>query len=81
MSHWNYRAMEFCQDSEVWQEIVEVFYDDDGKPNGYSCAAIMSNDNDLAGVLKMMGEALTKPMLKPEDCSRAIEGEVNARTE
>ena len=48
--------------------IQEVYYDKDGKPAGY-CNAHLEGETleELREVFSLMGLALCKPVLKPED--------------
>ncbi|MGZ5802337.1 MAG: hypothetical protein ACXWJZ_17115 [Burkholderiaceae bacterium] len=71
---WNYRVMELIDvDGEPYHEIREVYYDDDGNPNGYvDHAADLSSVEGIAGlawVLVRMREALEKPILREGDFS------------
>lgn len=78
--NWNYRVLEFAEPEtgEPWQAIHEVYYDDDGQPNGYAeDAAIVMSEEDgdgepmgLAWVLQKMSEALQKPVLREIDFRR-----------
>jgi hypothetical protein len=52
-------------------QIHEVYYDDDGKPNGYTANPVSvsgADIDDLHWMLARMQEALTKPILNKEDC-------------
>lgn len=66
--HWNYRMVEFRDSSDPTNtivEICEVFYDETGRPTGYTHASIMAE----GGVTEMKNEiarislALEEPML------------------
>lgn len=80
---WNYRVIEFTDGDDTWQAIHEVYYDDAGKPSGYtekevgvSISTVEGGEptgDDLAGVYMRMGEAFGKPVLKPENFPRSFE--------
>jgi len=63
---WNYRVLAL-KDGDYWYfQIHEVYYDKDGKPNGYSanCVGVGSSSlKDLEFVLDQMEECLSKPIL------------------
>lgn len=75
MSTWNYRVMEFCSPTEPlpWRAIHEVFYDEGGRPVGYTkdpaVVAWGPDDGDSAPqlTLERMREALAKPVLREQD--------------
>ncbi len=79
MSTWNYRVLEFSEGGEVWQEIHEVYNDDDGAPRSYGVRATVHADclecpegsdevrGSLEWTLDRMREALDKPVLRPSD--------------
>lgn len=76
---WNYRVIEFVQpgSDEPWQAIHEVYYDQDGNPDGYSEEPACVSSTDAAGtvaglgwVLDNMREALSKPVLVERDFHR-----------
>lgn len=68
---WNYRMVD-CSESEnggePWIMLCEVFYDDDGKPMGYSAPCVGSETVEgMKELLDMHAHALKHPVLKPED--------------
>ncbi len=72
MSHWNYRVFrhEYTHGGEQYYEIHECYYDDDGNVNGWTENAICpygDTPEELESVLKMMGEAFSKPILDYEE--------------
>lgn len=81
---WNYRVIEFVDPhtNEPWRGIFEVYYDDEGRPNGYTedPSDVVSHDEGgneakggLAWVLDRMREALDKPVLVERDFFRNTE--------
>lgn len=76
---WNYRVIEFVTPSsadapqETWRAIHEVYYDDQGRPVGYTeNPAVIGwladeGDSAPAAILERMREALAKPALVPSD--------------
>lgn len=68
--HWNYRVM-FFDGEEPYYAIHEVYYNEDGTPEGYaqSSADIVWEGQVEAGLeeLRVMQVAFTKPVLRPED--------------
>jgi hypothetical protein len=84
MSHWNYRVIEIEQDVSgekvVQHGIHEVYYDDSGKPNGYTpdpVAVVSFGEDgeppDLPAMFARMKTALDKPTLKASDFPAAKE--------
>jgi hypothetical protein len=78
---WNYRVIEFVDPhtEEPWRGIFEVYYDDEGRPNGYleEPSDVVSYDSGgneapggLAWVLDRMREALERPVLVEKDFFR-----------
>ena len=68
--HWNHRVVDLTAENEGDElfAIREVFYNDDGAPVGYIEPSIVSETMEgLTKVLDRMKEALTQPVLKPED--------------
>ena len=67
---WNYRVLRSIEGKKVqWYNyrIIEVYYDDAGKPNGWCESSPRGNDiNDLRLDLNLMRGALKKPMLQLE---------------
>ena len=67
---WNYRLVNMAHENggEPWVQIMEVYYDDTGKPNGYADATLGSETVDSCKeVLAMMQDAFNKPVLNQED--------------
>ena len=67
MGHWNHRILCGIYDGEEFLKIHEVYYDDDGKINGYGENSVsIYSEEGLEGVkwqLEMMAKALDKPIL------------------
>jgi hypothetical protein len=76
MSHWNYRFVAVDIDGETEIGLYEVYYDDDGKPNGRTKELAT-----FSGATKMeawdaysrAGDALGRPVLKDADLSMTNE--------
>lgn len=68
---WNHRVIKQVSPSgETYLGIHEVYYYDDGRPRAYTKNAVSISGETIAGlhwVLRRMTEALTKPVLTPED--------------
>lgn len=63
---WDYRLLARKYGNNTYLEIHEVYYDEDGKPNGYNGKEADICSQDLEGVhrvLNLMIEATTKPIL------------------
>lgn len=72
MASWNHRVMRLPSGTdEEFLGIHEVYYDDEGKPNGYTKHAVsVSGTEGIEGLrwqLDHMIKALGKPILTPED--------------
>ena len=79
MSTWNYRVIEFITPSPEgmpegsWRAIHEVYYDENGRPNGYAESSAVigwhTDEGDSAPftILERMREALAKPVLIESD--------------
>lgn len=78
MSHWNHRVIKHTKTStitgspetETWFSIHEVFYDENGHPNGYTEDAVSPFGEtllELADDLVSFQAALSKPVLVHED--------------
>lgn len=75
MGYWNYRVIKHEKEGQTWLSIHEVYYGDDGKLTGFTVRATEVLADDEVGVkeqLERMMEAMTKPVLTPEDFSPAI---------
>ena len=64
---WNYRVMHRTDKPSDYYSIIEVYYDEDGKIDGWvDCAGsalIWSELEDLKGTVSMLLEAFNKPVL------------------
>lgn len=71
MSTWNHRLIDMTAENngEPWLAICEVFYGDDGKPQGYTGPVNVSGENieEIRQTLERMRKAVENPTLKPED--------------
>ena len=67
MGHWNHRILCGIYKGEEFFQIHEVYYDDDGKINGYGENSVsIYSEEGLKGVkwqLEMMAKSLDKPIL------------------
>ena len=76
MSHWNYRIVR--ENGALF--LTEVYYDDDGKPNGYipdGCHfACVEEEEGREGIVKSLQMALKDaekaPIINAEDMGREI---------
>jgi len=70
MSGWNHRVLAH-KDGDNWCfQIHEVYYDDEGKPNGYTLNSVSVSAETPEGihwVLEKMKECTTKPILSVEN--------------
>ena len=68
---WNHRVIEFVdQSGELSRQIVEVYYDEIGRPTSYSqdpAAVVWAPEEDPKKTLAMMALALQEPVLVPGD--------------
>lgn len=68
---WNYRVFKFTDRSETSSfEIREVYYDEEGKPTGYTdgeSAPLGMTLDELRSDLGWMLQALDKPVLEESD--------------
>ena len=62
---WNYRVLAHEHDIEIILEIHEVFYDNEGNPDGYTenCSVIGVDMREIEYALDMMSSATEKPIL------------------
>ena len=70
MSYWNYRVLYHHHPEEPYFAVHEVFYNDDGEPNGYGAEAtpIMGGaPAEIVGTLRMIMEGLQQPVLMGDD--------------
>ena len=66
MSHWNHRVLVQKEGDDLCFTIHEVYYDDDGRPDGYTERGIEVSAETIEALrqeLKHMEECLQKPML------------------
>ncbi len=72
--HWNYRVMRHVVEDEVIHSIHEVYYDENGKVNGWTQEPIfVSSTEGIEGLrwqLVEMEKATSKPVL---DCDTGFE--------
>lgn len=67
---WNYRIIVYEGDGENYFQMHEVYYDEDGNPDGYTENPIhigAKSIEELEWVFEKMKEALTKPILSTKD--------------
>lgn len=70
MSHWNYRVLVTGTGEKLSFDMHEVFYNDDGVPDGATENPVTIGSSDAEGVgwtLEKMKEALDKPVLHGDD--------------
>lgn len=61
---WNYRTVRCTESDAVFYEIKEVYYNEQGLPNGYCDADLFGETlEELKDVFDMMKLALEKPIL------------------
>ena len=66
MSYWNYRVLATKHDNEVYLQVHEVFYTDDGVPNGYTENPVSIGSESVKGIkwqINKIKECLKKPIL------------------
>lgn len=66
MSCWNYRIMAREYDEDFYLGVYEVYYDDDGTPNGYSTDPITIGSETKKGVcwvVNRIKDSTRKPIL------------------
>ena len=64
---WNYRVLAHKQFDEVYFYIHEVYYDEEGNPDGYVEIPVSPQSEEIKGMrwqLNKMNEALSKPIIK-----------------
>lgn len=67
---WNHRILARKHKGEVYYQIHEVYYDDNGKPNSYTANPITISSDDIEGIkwqLEHISKCLDKPILSLED--------------
>jgi hypothetical protein len=79
---WNYRILEApfdtnsdgsaCTDPTPYLQLIECFYDEQDRPNGYTFVdrVFAEPDEGLKWTLEKMLEAASRPILKPSDFER-----------
>jgi len=66
MGSWNHRLLAHIHDEEVYLQVHEVYYNDDGIPNGYSENPVTIGSEEIKGikwVLTNVRKCLDKPIL------------------
>ena len=71
IGHWNYRIVRSypANKEEAWYSIREVYYDNNGKVNGWTEDAIAPESNTIEGlleILQLMLNCLDKPILEEQ---------------
>lgn len=53
---WNYRVVRYVANGETLYGLMEAYYDEEGKPNGYCAATVTDWESldDLRGTLEQM---------------------------
>ena len=67
---WNHRILAHKDGDEMYFQIHEVYYDKDGKPDGYTANGVSVGAESLDGikwVLDKMKECANKPVLLADD--------------
>ncbi len=67
---WNHRLLAHKDGEDYYYQIHEVYYDEKGKPNGYTERGISVGGDNLEGVnwvLDRMRECLNKPILSVDN--------------
>jgi hypothetical protein len=70
MAKWNYRVLQKRGDGEVFYQIHEVYYDEEGRPRAATVdppGVHGDSLEDLEWSLEQMKLALTKPVLTDQD--------------
>jgi hypothetical protein len=63
---WNHRVLAHKYQEEIYFQIHEVLYDENGIPNGYTAEPVTIGSEDIKGMrwtLNKMKECLKKPIL------------------
>ena len=74
---WNHRILAHKDGDEMYLQIHEVYYDKDGKPDGYTANGVSVGAESLDGikwVLEKMKECATKPILLADDFPKVYDG-------
>ena len=64
---WNHRLIRDTKDGETWYGIHEVFYEDDGEPNGCTVEAVSvvgETVDECKEILEWMIAACSKPVIE-----------------
>jgi hypothetical protein len=64
--NWDYRILAYKQGEEILLQIHEVYYNEDGIPNGYTESPVSVGSETIKGItwtLNKMLECRTKPIL------------------
>lgn len=67
---WNHRVLAHTDKDEIYYQIHEVYYDQDGKPDGYTADAIGIGGETLEEIsltLDRMKECIGKPIISAEN--------------
>ena len=65
---WNYRLVKDGPDDFSCLTVAEVYYNEDGEPDGWCDASVIGDDlKEAKEVLWMMFEAFDKPILEAKD--------------
>jgi hypothetical protein len=74
---WNHRILAHKYGDEMYFQIHEVYYDKDGKPDGYTANGVSVGAESLDGikwVLNKMKECVNKPILLADDFPNEYNG-------
>lgn len=74
---WNHRILAHKDGDEMYFQIHEVYYDKDGKPEGYTANSVSVGSESLDGikwVLDKMKECTSKPILLADDFPNEYNG-------
>ena len=74
---WNYRILAHKDVDEMYFQIHEVYYDENGKPNSYTANSVSVGAESLDGiksVLNKMKECANKPILLADDFPNEYNG-------
>jgi hypothetical protein len=74
---WNHRILAHKDGDEMYFQIHEVYYDKEGKPDGYTANGVSVGAESLDGikwVLDKMKECVNKPILSADDFPNEYNG-------
>ena len=80
MSTWNHRVLAQTEGDGIYFQIHEVYYDNEGKPDGFTKDGISVGGDSLESlswVLERMKECLDKPVLSYSDFPNEFNGTFN----